>query len=252
MSQLYKNEGKNKKAIRILEQVVKKDPENQSAHFLLFTLFLDDKKWEEAEKYAHRFIELAEKEKGEKLEDVYTQIGVEYAKVGNFTKGLKYLGKACEISPDKPEIHLALGMLYEGEGKLEEALKEYEKALSLSPFSIAIYYRLGEIYSQLDRLDEAISIYEEALRINSNDYVSSTNLAQLYYKKGEYQKGLKILQDCPIKDARVYYLMGTFLVRLKRMDEAEENLKKSIQLTPNSYIPYFLLIHIYGKAGEER
>ncbi len=251
IAQLYNNEGKKKSAIRTLDKVIKKDPENPSAHFLLFSLFLDDKKWDKAEKCAHTLIELAEKEKTENLEGTYISIGMEYAKVGNFTKGLKYLVKASDISPDDPRIHLALGTLHEGEGKLEEASKEYEKTLSLSPFSIVIYYRLGEIYSQLDKLDEAISIYEKALQINSSDYVSSTNLAQLYYRKGEYQKGLKILQDYPIKDARVHYLMGTFLVRLERMDEAEENLKKSIQLVPNSYIPYFLLIYIYGKQEKK-
>ncbi len=226
LSQLYKNEGKNTKAIRTLDKIIKKDPENQNANFLLFTLLLDDKKWNKAEEYVNRFMELAEKEKTKKLEDIYLVIGVEYAKVGNFTEGLEYLEKARDISPDNPQIRVALGTLYEGMGKFEEALKEYEKALSLSPFSLMLYYRLGEIYSQLNRIDDAISIYEKALQINSNDYVSSTNLAQLYYRKGEYQKGLKILEDCPIKDSRVYYLLGTFLVKLEKMDEGRGKLEK--------------------------
>lgn len=251
LSQLYKNEGKNEKAIRTLYKVIKEDPENQSAHFLLFNLFLDDKKWQEAEKYAHKLVDLTEKGKPENLDEIYIQIGVEYAKAENFTEGLKYLEKAQEISPDNPEIHLALGTFYEGDGKLEDALKEYQEALTLSPLSILLYYKLGEVYSRLDRVDEAISIYEKALQINSNDYISSTNLAQLCYRKKEYTKGLEILQNCPVKDARIYYLLGTFLIRLDRMNEAEENLKKSIQLNPKSYIPYSLLIYIYGKEEKK-
>jgi tetratricopeptide (TPR) repeat protein len=251
LSQLYESEGKKKTAIRTLDRIIKKDPENQGAYFLLFTLFLDDKQWKKAERYANRLVELTEKEKTENPEEIYAQIGLEYARVGHFSKGLEYLEKACILSPDDLRIHLALGTLYESKGKFEKALEEYEKALSLSPFSPVIYYRLGEVYSQLGRIDEAISIYEKVLQINNNDYVSITNLARLYYRKGEYQKGLKILQDSPLKDTHIYYLLGAFLIQLKRMDEAEINLKKSIELAPNFYVPYSLLIHIYGEQEKK-
>ena len=251
LAQIYKNEGKNEKAIRIADRILKQDPKNQRANYLLLTLFLDDKKWKEAEKYAQKVIELTDKSKTEDLKSTYVLIGLEYAKAGNFTEGLKYLNKAQEISPDSPEIHLALGTFYEGDGKLEDALKEYQEALTLSPLSVQLYYKLGEVYSKLDRVGDAISIYEKALQINNRDYLSSMNLARLYYKEKEYEKGIKILEDFPIKDSYVYYLAGTFLVRLKRLDEAEENLKKSIQLVPNSYISYLLLVSIYGEQNKK-
>ena len=251
LAQLYRNEGKNRKAARILNKVVKKEPENRSANLLLFAVFLDDKNWKEAKEYADKLVELAKEESAEILEKTYIQIGVEYAKVGKFSEGLDYLMEARALSPDNPQIYLALGTLYESEGKPEEALKEYERAMSLSPFSVLIYYKLGEIYNQLGRVDEAVSIYEKALQLNSSDYVSSTNLAQLYYAKKEYLKGLKILQDCPIKDSRIYYLLGIFLTQLDRISEAEESLKKSIELTPASYIPYSFLVHIYGKEDKK-
>ncbi len=251
LAQIYKNEDKTGKAFRIAERILKRNPQSQKVNYLLFTLFLDDKKWEEAEKYARKVIELTDNKKVESLKNIYFLLGMEYARVENFSEGIKYLKEAQLLSADNPEIHAALGTFYEADGKLEEALKEYEKTLELSPLSLALYQKLGDIYTRLDKVDEAVSIYEKALQINSGDYISATNLAQLYYGKGEYQKGLKLLQDCPIKDARVYYLLSTLLIRLKRMDEAEENLKKSIQLMPNSHIPYFLLIHIYGQQGKK-
>lgn len=251
LAQIYKNEGKTEKAFRIAERILKRNPQSQKVNYLLFTLFLDDKKWEEAEKYTRKVIELTNSKEAEDLKNIYFLLGMEYARVENFNEGLKYLKQAQALSPDNPEIHAALGTFYKADGKFEEALKEYEKALELAPLSLALYQKLGDIYSRLNKVNEAVSIYEKALQINSGDYISATNLAQLYYGKGEYQKGLKLLQDCPIKDARVYYLLGTLLVQLKRTDEAEENLKKAINLIPDSYIPYFLLIHIYGKQEKK-
>jgi tetratricopeptide (TPR) repeat protein len=251
LAQIYKNEGRNKNAFRIAEKILKRNPQSQGVNYLLFTLSLSDKKRETAEKYARKVIELTDSERTENLKKIYFLIGMEYARVENFPEGLKYLKQAQALYPDDVELSAALGTFYEAGGNFEEALKEYKKALSFSPLSVVIYYRLGEVYSQLGKVDEAISIYEKALQINSNDYVSSVNLAQLYYKKGNYQAGLKILEGCQIKDSRVYYLLGTLLVQLKRMDEAEENLKKSIQLAPDSYVPYFLLVHIYGKQGRK-
>ncbi len=251
LAQIYKSEGKNEKAIRIANRILKVDPKNQRANYLLLTIFLDGKKWEETQKYARKVIELTGDDKKEDLKDVYILIGMEYARVGKFDEGLKYLNKAQEIFPDSPEVHAVLGSFYEGEEKLEEALKEYEKALSLSPFVLALYYRLGEIYSKSDRFDEAISIYEKALQINDKDYLSSINLARIYYEKRDYQKGLQILEDYPAKDFYIDYLLGTFLVRLKRMDEAAENIKKSLQLSPKSYASYLLLVSIYGEQDKK-
>ena len=251
LAHIYKNGGRQHHAMRIAKKVLKQDPENQRANYLLFTLFLGSKKWEEAEKYAQKLIEFIGAEEKENLKNIYVLIGMEYARAENFDEGFKYFKKAQAISPDNPEIHMALGTFYENDGKFEEASKEYEKALSLSPFSLVLYYRLGEVYSQLGRTDEAISIYEKALQLNNIDYLSSTNLARIYYKEGNYQKGFEILKDYPIKDFYLYYLLGTFLVRLDRLDEARENIKKSIQLAPKSYASYLLLINIYGEEDRK-
>ncbi|MDD5455290.1 MAG: tetratricopeptide repeat protein [Candidatus Ratteibacteria bacterium] len=251
LAQIYKNENKTGNATRLAERVLKRNPENQSANYLLFTILLDDRKWPEAEKYARKIIELSDADKPDNLKKVYFLLAMEYGRVENFSEGIKYLKELQVLSADNPEIHAALGTFYEEDGKLEDALKEYEKAVGLSPFSSALYQKLGDIYNRLGKTNEAISTYEKALQINSGDYISAMNLAQLYYEKKEYQKGLKILQDCQIKDGNIYYLLGAFLVQLKKMDEAKENLKKSIQLMPKLYISYPLLIHIYGKQGKK-
>ncbi len=251
LAQVYKKEGKNRNAFRIADGILKKNPQSQNANYLLFTLFLGREEWEKAEKHAQRVIELHDSENAEELKNIYFMLAMEYARVENFEKGLKYLKQAQTFSANDAELYAALGTFYEGDGKLEEALSEYKKALEISPFSLALYYKIGEIYNRLDRIDEAISVYEKALQINNSDYISLTNLAQLYYRQGEYQKGLKVLQDCPIKDANIYYLLGTFFIQLEKMNEAEENLKRAVNLTPNSYAPYLLLIHIYGMQNEK-
>jgi tetratricopeptide (TPR) repeat protein len=246
LSQLYRSEGESEKAMRILQRIIEKDPENQRACFLLFSVFLDKKRWSEAEEYARILIEMAEQDEAGKLEEIYAQIGAEYAGAERFDKALEYIKKACEVEPGSLRNRLFLGALYEEKSAFEDALREYYKALSLSPFTIVIYYRLGEVYTQLGRTDEAISMYEKALQINNNDYVSATSLARLYYDKGDYEEGLTVLEDFPIKDSYIFYLTGTFLSHLEKWDEAEKTLEKAIELAPDFYAPYVFLIHVYG------
>jgi len=251
LAQICKNEGKIWKASKIIERVLRRNPDNQNARYLLLIIFLEDKKWPAAEKQARRIIDFTSSDKPDDLKKVYFLLAMEYAKAENYSEGIKYLKEAQLVSADNPEIHAALGTFYEADGELGEALKEYEKALELSPLALGIYQKLGDVYSRLEEINEAISIYEKALQINNSDYISITNLAQLYYSQGKYNEGLKLLQDCPVKDARVYYLMGTFFLRLKRMDEAQESLEKAVSIFPNSFISYYLLIHIYGEQEKK-
>ncbi|HIE44153.1 MAG TPA: tetratricopeptide repeat protein [Candidatus Omnitrophica bacterium] len=251
LAQLYRNEGKVTEAVKSLKRVIKREPANVRAYLLLFEISLEKKKWRKAQHYAEKLIENVQKEDSSNLAELYTKIGLEYGKAGDYEEGISYLRKAYQIAPDNVRVRLGLGALHEGEEKLEEALKEYEAASAISPSSLMIYHRLGEINTRLDRIDEAISIYKKALQINHADLVSLINLAQLYYRKEEYQKGLKILERFPYKNAQVYYLEGALLVQLGRMDEAEGRLKKGLQLNPNLVFAYGLLVHIYSERGEK-
>ncbi len=79
-----------------------------------------------------------------------------------------------------------------------QAMQEYEKVLDIC--LDAGYTNVGYYYSELNRIDEAIFYFNKAIKFYKlKNIISSeieyTNLADIYFKKGKYQKALKYVDS---------------------------------------------------------
>lgn len=99
--------------------------------------------------------------------------------------------------PLTAEEHLQLGLSYEKKGLLNEAIKHYKEA---SKEDARGFLFIGNIYLNQSNFYEAEENYKMAIKKNNKLADVYNNLAWLYYLKGE------------------------------RLDEAEELLKKAIEL----------------------
>jgi predicted CXXCH cytochrome family protein len=75
--------------------------------------------------------------------------------------GLKFLLRAAETSPQRPDIHLELGIAYRKLGQIQQALGEVSRAVELDP-------ALAEAHLQLSQLQESLGHPEEAKRSLGN------------------------------------------------------------------------------------
>lgn len=143
-------------------------------------------------------------------------------------------------------------------GDLEGAVSEYRQFLQVNPGATAIHSNLGAALAGLGRYEEAVAEYKAALRQSPRLAQARLNLALAYYKMGRFQdaaaelekvhaeapsndQATLLLADCYMRlgredsvirilepeakrapdDLAVAYLLGTALIREKRVQEGE-------------------------------
>lgn len=140
--------------------------------------------------------------------------GALYGKLGFIKKGIKIIDeclsdtdaitnfkKRCLVRGDL-YTHKAnfLSMLKPAESNAVilqnyiKAMQEYEQALDIC--LDAGYTNVGYYYSELNRIDDAIFYFNKAIKFYKIKNIISceieyTNLSDIYFRKGEYQKALK-------------------------------------------------------------
>ena len=65
--------------------------------------------------------------------DNYVQLGIEYAKQGDYNTAVAKLQKALEIEPDFANAHHVIAMVYNRTGDKEQAEQHFKRALELDP-----------------------------------------------------------------------------------------------------------------------
>jgi len=156
------------------------------------------------------------------LGEVYYDIGVTFKNKEFYNFSQEYLEKA-ERYTDHPDLPLDLAFLYLKKGLLDKASVKLKKAITYqsSEGSMChLYSELGNIYLQLKRYKPAEVAFKNALKINSN-YVNAH-----------------------------YGVAGAYLHQ-NRLDEALEELKRVVELAPDSQEAKYAR-DIIQKIGQEK
>ncbi len=74
-----------------------------------------------------------ESESTRRRADNYVQLGIEYAKQGDYNTAVAKLQKALEIEPDFADAHHVIAMVYNRTGDKQQAEQYFKRALELDP-----------------------------------------------------------------------------------------------------------------------
>lgn len=123
--------GSREKAISIMEEVIKRQPEH-----------------------------------GEAL----NYVGYSWAdKSVHLDKALEYIQRAVKLKPDNGYIRDSLGWVFYRLGRNEEARDALEEAARLSPDDPTIFDHLGDVYMVLGEKVKAIQAYQDAINLIEED-----------------------------------------------------------------------------------
>ena len=139
------------------------------------------------------------------LGPIYYDIGKILKNKGLYNVSGEYLEKAAKYI-DHPDLPLDLAIIYLKSGMLDEAVIKLKQAISYQPnerLMLPLYSELGNVYMQLERYKPAEIAFKNALRIDPK------------YTNAHYG------------------LAGAYL-RQNKLDEAQEELQKVIELAPDS------------------
>ncbi|MFZ3341488.1 MAG: FG-GAP-like repeat-containing protein [Terriglobales bacterium] len=187
----------------------------------------------------------------ESAEAVYG-IGSVYLNQGKNSEAQKYFERALKMRATYPDT-LAnswnnLGLIAGREGHLDDAVAYFHEALRLSPNHQIALNNLGSAYRQQKQWDEAKKIYARALALNPNDADANYGLGMVYAQQDDTARAFERLQEA--LKARPDYPealnnLGILYLRTKRRDQAVASFERAIQAAPDFDQPYLNLARVY-------
>ena len=173
------------------------------------------------------------------VSQVYEFYGVKHAEKADYDTAAKYFQEALKWNPYFGMVHYNLGQIIYQKGIYTPAIENFEKAEKYIdhpdlPARLAyLYFKKGQLDKGITKLKQAIS-YQ---KIEKSMVPLYTDLGNNYMKVGRYKPAeIAFINALKINSKYVnahYGLAGAYL-RQNKIDEAQEELKKIIELAPDS------------------
>jgi tetratricopeptide (TPR) repeat protein len=238
-----------KKAARILEQEVEKDPDRDMLNELLMVYrkmsyndgivsTLRRLLQYDSEDVTYR-LELAEalEEKGK-----WKRAIKEYEMVAGMVNG-----------DDALNVYENLGYLYSKTGMIKKAISAYLKAVKMNPGDANLYYNLSYLYEKAGQTGKADWYLAKAANLKSSDLESRLKLSHRMIMKGQLMRAKRYLSDVLEKDPHsleALILMSELLEKQRKKSELRKVYKKILAIEPmNDTVLYNLGILEYEERN---
>lgn len=129
-----------------------------------------------------------------------------------------------QIHPEATAIHSNLGAALAGAGRFEEAIAEYKIALRQSPALEEARLNLALCYYKMGKIDDAAKQLEKVHTENPANHQAVLVLGDCYMQMGQENDVIRVLEPEKEKypdDLAIAYLLGTALIRQKRVEEGQ-------------------------------
>ena len=161
----------------------------------------------------------------------------------------------CQNQETKLTEHMARADAYLKEGKASEAVIEYKNALQLAPNDSKAHYGLAQAYAANKEPQKAFWELQETVRLDGSNLDARLALGQflLFGRTDEFEQALKeaeaVIEADP-KRWEGHVIHAVALERLKRVDEAEADYKKALELQPENPELVGALASYYVRKGD--
>ncbi|MBA3692183.1 MAG: tetratricopeptide repeat protein [Acidobacteria bacterium] len=168
------------------------------------------------------------------------------------------------LKGNKNGLHVLFGRAYEETGYYAEAEREFKLELAINPKTPKAHFFIGYIILQhggSERLSEAGKEFEQELQISPQDFYANFFRGVVASSESEHPKAIGYLQKAvSIKPqiGEAYLFLGQSQIEIGDTTEAEKNLRRAIELSPNAdkknfqlRRAHFLLGRLLIKSGRK-
>jgi tetratricopeptide (TPR) repeat protein len=183
---------------------------------------------------------------------VLFNLSVVHDQLGSPAEALNFVTRAIQIDSTVAVFYLQKGNILTQLGQTELAIKSFAKAIALEPTNAMIYNNLGNALYNSDDVEQAKLTYQQALDLYP-DFLESR-----YFAGSErFEKGVgDLLGACAdasqwIADyAMMYANLGRAKLLMGKLDEAQQDLERAVNMQPLLIQPYEQLALLYQQRKD--
>jgi len=189
------------------------------------------------------------------LRDGWILLGFAYLNLEKYQFALTAFEKAYSLDSEWPTTQYFLGVTHKELSHFDDSIVFFNFALSndFEP-KLVVYRHLADLYFDTKDYEKSAEAYEKVLEMSKDDVNSFVRPVWVYLDfTKEPSKALKLAETAALTfpdSAMSYNLLGWSYTGLGKGNEAEENLKRAIELDPNLSAAYFNLGNLY--RGQNR
>ena len=166
---------------------------------------------------------------------IHKSLAQVYLQQNKFQDAEKTYQFILNIAPSDFEAHFFLGTVYEEQGRRYEAIREFETALEFNPEYADALNSLGYLYAEESiNLEKAEELLKKALTYEPNNGAYVDSLGWVYFKQGRYEEAIQELEQAVqfLSDSVIYEHLGDVYLRQGDFVKARENWQKSLEIDP--------------------
>lgn len=162
-------------------------------------------------------------------------LGDEARDVGDLSTADLAYGKALEILPNDPQIHLSIGLARNQEGAFAEGAEAFRRSLTLDPNQALAYVNLGVALSGLGDAAGALGAYQDALAVDPNEPLAHFNMGNAYLRSGDLPRAVTAYQGAVRVSpglAQAHFALSVALIQGQRYEEALPHARRAVEFNP--------------------
>lgn len=186
----------NDEAFRTIDQILKLDPQNAEAYFMMGLNFRDVGDDARAINSFQTAVEI-----DPELTDAWVYLGDLFSKKDN-PIALQYYDNAIRLEPENINFLYSKAAYLHSKGELTEAIEMYEDIFKRDPQYADAYYNIGLVYMELDSVAKASNYFDLAIKMDPT-YVmayfyrglAAEERGELGLAKKNYEQALTLKPD---------------------------------------------------------
>jgi tetratricopeptide (TPR) repeat protein len=239
LAELYIATEQQENAIRVIEDVLLRNPESIKANQTLANAYFGSRQPDKAIPYFRRVLELAPEK-----EQVRLHLAIALVRIGDVDLASEELKELLKRYPDFIPGRLAMARLYRETGLNQLAVEEYRALIRRNPEMDQAYLELGLLYEELKEWQNALDIFTEVLGQRPLDFTLRHHLARVYVGMKRYDDALEelnIIVDLKPEDFDARRKIGLIFLEQERWPEAISVFKEILELQPDlAPVRYYL------------
>lgn len=144
---------------------------------------------------------------------------------------------AMEMAPDAPATRVAHGRLLALAGRDAAARAEFERAIELDPQDADAWFGLAALHDQLGDSERAVSACDRVIALRPAEWRGHNLRGRALYRAGRFAEAVVSWREAARlspENTLVASNLGSGLAQLNRLDEAERELRRAIDLLPEA------------------